>query len=222
MLVTQSFFRRASFQWRAVSRLSRFQSRAAPLLLTRVESWVLGNSRYPALVCSFTGAGATEPISQCPCTPGGTFGVSGEIGSEFDSLSGILTVGGDSIPYSCDTATPCGGGLGLTYAMTLPNVGPVPPSTLILQAPFTATAGFLTGPYSPPGGVFLQMSGQGTATVDLSLLVPGFVLGPGAPSEYIIQSEQFAFSTVPEPGTAALALTAFAAIIALRRYSPIF
>jgi hypothetical protein len=88
---------------------------------------------------------------------------------------------------------------------------------LTLQAPFTATVEFSTGPFSPPGGVFLQMSGQGTVTVDLTML-----FGPGSPPKYFLQSEQFTFTSVPEPGTAALALTAFLAIIALRRYSPIF
>lgn len=156
---------------------------------------------------SFTGHGSVSGVV-CnffpTCPAGSSFNVDTAISSEDQGLSGTVIFGGNTFNYSAGAGQSTTASLDLMYVLTIPGGGTSFPSTLTLISPFTGFGGITSPAFN--GGQDLLVSGQGTATLALTLISAP----PGTPPAYRLQSAHYEFTAVPEPGTATLILMGFA------------
>ena len=157
----------------------------------------------------FSGQG-TVTISPCHdfCFPGSSLPVSAGISGEDQGISGSVIFGGNTFNYVAMPSFGADAGVGFNYVLTIPQVDTPAPPTIILTAPFTASAGMIAQNFN--GGEPLIMEGQGTATIVLSLAFP---------TAYRLQSAHYEFTAIPEPGTATLILMGFAGVCSWRSRS---
>lgn len=156
---------------------------------------------------SFTGHGliSESPCNVFPtCPAGSSFLVDTLIDSEDRGFSGTVILGGNTFNYEALPGSQTTSALDFRYVLTLP--GTPATSTITLMSPFIGNGGFVSPTFN--GGQPLILSGQGTATLVLSL-VTGI---PNTPPAYRLQSAHYEFNAIPEPGTAALILIGFAGL----------
>jgi hypothetical protein len=169
---------------------------------------------------SFSGGGFAlngtcfpEPFNNVPCTAGSTQNRGFAFDNELTGIAGEVTVGSVSFRFAAAPDTETDAFVGFQLSFTIPVVGPVPPGTLTIIAPFTAAATLDTPPNAPPfdpQGFALRMTGQGLATLNLGLASP-------SPATYVLQNAHFEFT--PEPAAILLSCIGLLGLILLRRRS---
>jgi hypothetical protein len=145
------------------------------------------------------------------CTAPGTYSFDDTISSEQSpGLSGTYTVGGTTYSYLCNQGTTCGAVINFTGFLTLPDLGPTPPSNYVVTAPFTSTGGISGVMISP--GVFapsLSFVGGGTATITLREM---------APSVYGFAAVSYNFVPTPEPSAIVFVGLGLAGLFLIRKH----